>query len=119
MLNVRADPIARELTSIFFSHSYLTKTILFDLGTAFDSEQLHELTKLLENQLEHAILEHPQTVGIVERSHSALKRILKLNTNEHWNDWFKYVQLATFIHNTCYHSAIGCSPTGFFQLVNH
>ena len=52
-------------------------------------------------------------MGVVERSHSALKRILKLNTNEQWNDWFKYVQLPTFIHNT-YHSAIGCSPTALF-----
>ena len=40
---------------------------------------------------------------------------LKLNTNEQWNDWFKYVQLATFIHNTSYHSAIGCSPTVLFH----
>ena len=115
LTNVRVDTIARELTSIFFRHSYLPKTILFDLGTSFVSELLHELTKLLEIQLEHASLKHPQTVGVVERSHSALKRILKLNTNEQWNDWFKYVQLATFIHNTSYHSAIGCSPTVLFH----
>ena len=64
---------------------------------------------------EHASLKNPQTVGVVERSHSAVKRILKLNTNEQWNDWFKYVQLAIFIHNTSYHSAIGCSPIVLFQ----
>ena len=115
LTNVRADTIARGLTSIFFRHSYLPKTILSDLGTSFVSELLHELTKLLEIQLEHASLKHPQTVGVVERSHSALKRILKLNTNEQWDDWFKYVQLATFIHNTSYHSAIGCSPTVLFH----
>ena len=113
--NVRADTIARELTSIFFRHSYLPKIILSDLGTSFVSELLHELTKLLEIQLEHASLKHPQTVGVVESSHSALKRFLKLNTNEQWNDWFKYVHLATFFHNTSYHSAIGCSPTVLFH----
>ena len=113
--NVRADTTARELTSIFFRHSYIPKTILSDLGTSFVSELLHELTKLLEIQLDHASLKHPQTVGVVERSHSALKRFLKLNTNEQWNDWFKYVQLATFIHNTSCHSAIGCSPTVLFH----
>ena len=114
--NVRADTIARELTSIFFRHSYLPKTILSDLGTSFVSQLSHELTKLLEIQLDHASLKHPQTVGVVERSHSALKRILKLSTNEQWNDWFKYVQLATLIHNTSYHSAIGCSPTVLFHV---
>ena len=113
--NVRADTIARELRSIFFRHSFLTKTILFDLGTSFVSELLHELTKMLEIQLEHASLKHPETVGVVERPHSALKRILQLNTNQQWNDLFKYVQLATFIHNTSYHSAIGCSPTVLFH----
>ena len=115
LTNVRADTIARELTSNFFRHSYLPKTILSDLATSFVSELLHELTKLLEIQLEHARLKHPQTVGVVECSHSALKRILKLNTNEQWNDWFEYVELATFIPNTSYHSAIGCSPTVLFH----
>ena len=70
--NVRADTIARELTSIFFCHSYLPRTILSDLGTPFVSEFLHELTKLLEIQLEHPISKHPQTVGVLERSHGAL-----------------------------------------------
>ena len=68
-------------------------------------------TKFLDIQPEHASLKQPQTMGVVERSHSALKLILKLNTKEQWNDWFKYVQLATFVHNTSYHSAIGWSPT--------
>ena len=115
LTNVRADTIAREITSIFLQHSYIPKTILFDRETSFVSELLHELTKLLEIQLDYASLKHPQTVGVFERSHSALKRILKLNTNEQWNDWFKYVHLATFIHCTSYHSAIACIPTVLFH----
>ena len=115
LTNVRADTSARELTSIFFRHSYLPKTILFDLVTSFVSELLHELTTLLEIQLDHASLKHPQTVGVVERSHSARERILILNTNEQWNDWFTYVRLAAFIDYTSYHSAIGCSPTVLFH----
>ena len=115
LTNVRADAIAREITSIFFRHSYLQKTILSDLETSFVSELSHELTKLLEIQLEHASLKHPQTVGVAERSRSALKRILKLNTNKQWNGWFKSLQLATFIHKTSYHSAISCSPTVLFH----
>ena len=92
----------------------MPKIILSDLGTSFASELLHDLTKLLEIQLEHARLEHPLTVGVVERSHSALKHILKLNINEQWNDWFEYVQLS-FLHNTFYHSAIGCITTALFH----
>ena len=86
LTNVRANTTARELTSIFFRHIYVAKTNLSELGTSLVSELLHELTKLLRTQLEHASLKHPQTVGIVERSHTAPKRILKLITIEQWND---------------------------------
>ena len=103
------------MTSGVRRHGYLPKTILSDMGTTFVSDLMHELTKLLEIKLEHASLKHPQPVGVVERSHSALKRILKLNTTEQWNDWTKYVQLAAFIHNTSYHFAIGTSPTALFH----
>ena len=66
-------------------------------------------------EVDRASLKQPQTVAVVERSHSELKRILELNTNEHWNVLFKSVQLAIFIHNTSYHSSIGCSPTVLFH----
>ena len=36
-------------------------------------------------------------------------------TNEQGNDWFKYVELDTFCHNTFYHSAFVCSPAGVDQ----
>ena len=86
-----------------------------DLGTSFVAKLLHELTDLLEIKLKHASLKHPQTIGVVERSHSALKRILKLNTDEKWTTWYKYTDLATFIHNTSYHSSIGCTPSSLFH----
>ena len=76
-----------------------------------------ELSKLLEIQLEDASLKQPQT-GVVERSHSALERNLKLNTGEEWNDWFKYALLATFLHNTSYQLAVALQffSTGVSQL---
>ena len=55
---------------------------LTDLGISFVSVLLHKLLKLLENNLERARLKHPQLVGVVERSHNALKRISKVNTDE-------------------------------------
>ena len=115
LTNVSADTVARELTKIFFTHSYVPKRILADLGTTFTSKLMHELASLLEIQVSHATLKHPQTIGLVEKSHGALKRILKLNTNEQWSDWHKYVPLATFIHNTSYYSSIGCSPSAIFH----
>ena len=72
LTNGRSESVARELASIFFRHCYLPKTILSELGITFVSDLMHELNKLLEIKLEHASLKHPRTVGVVERSHSAL-----------------------------------------------
>ena len=115
LTNISADTVARELVKIFFQHSFLPSTLLSDLGTNFTSKLKGELTKLLEVKLKHATLKHPQTIGVLERSHAALKRILKLNSNELRNDWHKYVPLATFIHNTSYHSSRNCCPTTLFH----
>ena len=86
-----------------------------DLGTQFVSELLHQLTKPLEIITFHASLQHPQTIGVVEPSHAALARIMKLNSNQAFTNWHKYVPLATFIHNTSYHTSIGCSATVLFH----
>ena len=115
LTNGSADTVARELVKTFFQHSYLPTTILTDLGTTFTSSLMAELTKLLEIKLKHATLKQPQTIGAVERSHGPLKRFLKLNTSEQLNDWHKYVPLATFIHNTSYHSSINCCPSTLFH----
>ena len=57
---------------------------------------------LLEAQLEHASLKHPQTTGAAKRVHVLFNTFLQCNTDEHWNYWHKYVLLATFLHNTSY-----------------
>ena len=115
LTSAHAGTVAKALVSIFFQHIYIPTKILSDLGTSFVAELIHELPKLLEIQLEHASLKHPQTIGVVERSHAALKRNLKLNTDEKWTTWYRYVDLATFIHNTSYHSSIGCTPSSLFH----
>ena len=95
LTNGRADYVALALTTVFFQHSYMPSKILSDLGTAFVSELMHERTIMLEIRHEHASLKHPQTVGVVERSHSTLKRILKFNTNEQWNDWYHFANFVS------------------------
>ena len=82
LTSAHAGNVAKAFVSLFFQNSYLRTTLLSDLGTCFVAKLQHELTDLLEF---HASLKHPQTIGVAERSHSALKRILKLNTDESWS----------------------------------
>ena len=76
---------------------------------------MSELASSLEVKLKHASLKHPQTIEAVEKSHGLLKQILKINTDEQSKDWHKFVPLATFIHNTSYHSPINCCPSTLFH----
>ena len=115
LTTVSDSTVTSALVSILFNHSYIPKEIMPDLGTQFVSELLHELTKLLEFEISHASLKHLKTIGVVKRSHAALARILRLNSNQAFTNWHKYVPLATFIHNTSYHTSIGCSPTVLFH----
>ena len=115
MTSAHAANVAKALLSIFFQHSYIPTTLLSVLRTSFVAKLLNELTDLLEIQLQHASLKHPQTIGVVERPHSPLKRVLKVNTDEKWNTWYRYVDFATFLHNTWYHSSIRCTPSSLFH----
>ena len=114
LTNASADTVACELVQ-FFQQRYIPRTIVTDLGTNFTTELIEELPTLPEINLEHASLKHPQTIGVVGRSHAMLNRFSQCNTDEHLSDWYKYVPLATFIDNTIYHSAIGCSLSTFFH----
>ena len=113
--SISAENVAKALVSIFLKHSYTPKTILADLGTGFTSKLLHELTNMLEIKLNLASLKHAQTVGVVERAHSAFKRILKTNSTSAWSNWHKFVDIATFVHNTSYHVPIGTTPSSIFH----
>ena len=109
--SIRAENIAKAFLSFFLKHSYIPRTILADIGTGFSSKILHELTKLLEIRLKHASLKHPQTIGVIERAHSAFKRFLKVNSSSAWSNWQKYVDVATFVHNTSFQDSIGTRPS--------
>ena len=111
LTSAHAANVAKALLSFFFQHSYIPTTLLSDLGTNCFAKLLHELTDLLKVKLQHASLKHPQTIGVVERSHFALKGILKLNTDKKWSTLYKFVDLATLIHNTSYHSSSICTPS--------
>ena len=110
-----AETVARALVSILMRHSYLPETIVTDKGTTFVSKLMHELTNLLEIKLKHASLKHPQTLGLLERTHGPLKRYLSLHENSTESDWHRHLDIATFIHNTSYNTTTGCTPSTLFH----
>ena len=115
LYNASAPNIAKQLFQVFMRTSYIPKVILSDMGTAFTAKVMQELCKLLEVKLDYATVKHPQTVGSIERTHASLKQYLGIYENQIKRDWHNYVDLAVFVHNTSYHSSIGCTPTYLFH----
>ena len=100
---------------VYAAFIYIPIIVLTDQGTQFTSKILKELSKLLEFRLEHAIVKHAQTIGVVERSHGPLKRYLKIYENQIQHNWHNYINLAVFQHNTSYNSTTGCPPSLVFH----
>ena len=86
-----ADTIARVIINIMTKHAYLPTTIIWDKGSAFTSQVIKEVTNILGITLKHATTKHAQTIGMLERTHDALKRTLKIETGERRSMWHKYV----------------------------
>ena len=61
-------------------------------------------------------MKRSQAVELGERLHGAPKQVLKLKTNEQWNDWYKNVQLATITHKKVHHFAKGCTFQLYFSM---
>ena len=114
--NASAETVASQLFHLFMQHSYLPTTILCDLGTVFTSKMMQELCSLLEINLKFATIKHPQTIGVIERSHATVKRIMSIHEDSLAKDWHKYVDIATFVFNTSYHSSLGCTPVISWQI---
>ena len=114
LTTLSALSVATTLVSSMFQHSYIPQERLSDSGTQFVSELFRELNQLLEIKKSHASLNHAQTISVVEKAHAALTWILKLNSNQNFTNWHKYINLTTFIHNTPYHTSIGCASAVIF-----
>ena len=107
--------VVRGLLSIFTKHAYVPKHILTDKGTAFTAELLAEITRTADIHISHATIKHAQTIGMVERTHAKLKKILKISVNADRPQWDRYVDIAIMAHNTTYHDSLKCSPTEIFH----
>ena len=115
LARVHARDVAAALMSMFLRHSYIPEVILTDLGSAFTSSLMKEVTDLLEIELSIATIKHPQTIGLLERAHATFKKHLKMYESANHTDWYKDVDYAVFSHNTSYRLETGATPACIFQ----
>ena len=100
---------------MFTKHAYVPKHNLTDKGTAFTAELLTEIAKAADIHISHATIKHTQTIGMVERTHAKLKKILEISINADRPQWESYVDIALMAHNTTYNDSLNCSQTEIFH----
>ena len=73
--------VVNALLSIFAKYAYVPTYILTDKGSVITAELFQQLTKAIGIEISQATKKHAQTIGMVERSHAKLKKILKIHVN--------------------------------------
>ena len=64
-----SSSVKKAAMQIFTQYTYLPRHILTDKGSALTSQALKNLKEASGIHIEHAIIKHDQTIGMIERSH--------------------------------------------------
>lgn len=84
--------------------------ILTDRGTHFNNQLLKGLCEKFEVEHLMSTPYHPQTNGLVERFNRTLIESLARLTQQHVNNWDKYIAPALFSYRTSRHSTTRLTP---------
>ena len=106
----RATTIARIFVEEIVCRHGTPEKLLTDQGTNFTSELFREICKLLDIKKLQTTAYHPQTNGIVERSHQTIMTGLSQfisNDQKDWDVWLPYVMMT---YRCTQHSTMKYSP---------
>uniref|UniRef100_J3NB79 Integrase catalytic domain-containing protein n=1 Tax=Oryza brachyantha TaxID=4533 RepID=J3NB79_ORYBR len=113
--------IAPQIASAYVDSIYklhgLPAAIISDRDRIFTSHFWQELFKAVGTDLRMSTAYHPQTDGQTERVNLCLEAYLRCFVHSKPSHWSKWLALAEFWYNTCFHSALGTSP--FVALYGH
>ena len=102
-----------ECLDNFFTKFGYPKVIRSDQGTEFTSKVFHEECKKRGVTILHSSIYHPQSAGVIERSHRTLKAMLK-SLPDSDKDWDVNIKYLLFALRDAKQESLGFSP---FELV--
>lgn len=105
-----AEVIAKAMVENIILRFGIPQVIVSDLGTEFVNDVMNKMFKMLGIKHNRTTAYHPQSNGVLERSHSTLKSILRCNTDNMVADWPNFVPFATFVVNSSLNRSIGYTP---------
>lgn len=102
--------IAKVFMQEIFKLHGLPLGIISDRDRIFTGQVWQELFRLCRTELKMSSSYHPQTDGQTERANQCLETYLRCLVHSCPGNWSKWLALAEYCYNTCYHSALGRTP---------
>ena len=105
---------AEEVTSTFLRHIVLLygipQFIVTDQGSQFMSDIFRRLCILLKLNKLNSTAYHPESNGVLERTHKTIVEYLRCFCNPRGNNWDKWLPFPCFVYNTTPHTMTKCTP---------
>ena len=79
------------------------------------SQVINEAAEVVGITLQYATTKHAQTFGMLERTHTSLKKTVKIETGERRSLWHNYVNIEVLNYDISYHKSIGYEPSTAFH----
>ena len=113
----KASTVAEILVTRVFSRFGPPLILPSDQGRNFESNLMHEISRLMGIHKSRTTAYHPQCDGLVERQNRTIQSILSSFVSQHKDDWDNWVSLAVYAYNTSSHESTAYSPYKWFLVV--
>ena len=110
----KADTVAKAFVTQIITRHGTPKQLITDQGTNFMSRVMKETCKYLGIEKIHTTPYHPQSNGMIERSHRVFKDILSHYVSKSQQDWDEFIPYVLMAYRMNIHNSTGYSP--FFLL---
>lgn len=112
--NKSAMSVAKAIFENFILIYGSMKQILTDMGTEYLNQVLNELCNLLKIAQKNSTAYHPQSLGLVERSHRTFNEYIRSYIDINRDDWDEWLKYFAYCFNTTPSSVNNYCP---FELV--
>jgi hypothetical protein len=112
-----APSVARVFIDTVVKLHGMPHTIISDRDRIFTSAFWKMLFQQLGTKLQYTTAYHPQTNGQTKRVNQCLEMFLRCAVHDAPRQLRRFLPLAEFWYNSCFHTSLGCSP--FHALYGH
>ena len=108
--DVLAETIAKKLVKHWIMKLGTPRILLSDRGVQYESQLFQALCKYLGITKVRTSAYHPQTNGVIERTHGFINNALKMTVSESGQEWYNLLPYIVMIYNNTIHTALKETP---------